>query len=175
MTMTHMNHTAPNSHLNSQRNSQCNSQRHFLSSCLRLCAVVTPIILSQSVFAQAEYSRIDESIQMPKHLLAKIAKENCNPEFVDTKNPQYEYQCSLSDTTDKNHPDYSFSDQYSLEISPLIKKDFNQDGNTDYAVAVISSGPLGGSATTNGKIEYLLLDSTAQLLETQSVTLHAPF
>ena len=110
---------------------------------------------------------------LPKSLIVELIEYHCSsPDPNPKTNPVLEYDCS--DAYEDADGDEQSMD-YSLRLIPLIAQDFNKDGITDIAVEVESSGPLGGSVTTNSALHYLLLDKNKTIINDHQILLYAPF
>lgn len=112
-------------------------------------------------------------IVLPQSLVIDLVEQHCSyPKPGPRVGLGLEYDCEDKDNdTDSTDP----SMKYSLRLLPLIEQDFNQDGIKDIALEVESSGPLGGSATTNSAIHYLILDKANRVTKDHQILLYAPF
>ncbi|WP_201534695.1 hypothetical protein [Psychrobacter immobilis] len=139
---------------------------------LRLSLLCT---LSISVVSFAHAAEIT----LPKSLVVDLVEQHCSfPEpdphvnKINKASPDLEYHCS-DKYDDADGTEQSMN--YSLRLLPLIRQDFNRDGIEDVVLEIESSGPLGGSVTTNSAVHYLLLDKNNRVINDHEVLLYAPF
>ena len=112
-------------------------------------------------------------VVLPKNLIVDLLKKHCSsPKLNPKASYALEYRCS---DTYEDADGEEESMNYSLRLLPLIKDDFNRDGIEDIALEVESMGPLGGSATTNSTIYYLLLNKNKSIISEYEILLYAPF
>ena len=139
--------------------------------------VQTNMLLRLSVLCMLSISAVSFSHAadkvLPKSLIVDLVEHHCSfPE----PNPQVmanlEYDCA-DKYDDAEGTEQSMN--YSLRLLPLIVKDFNHDGVADLVLEIESSGPLGGSVTTNSAVHYLLLDKNNRIVNDHEVLLYAPF
>lgn len=110
-------------------------------------------------------------VVLPKSLIIELIESHCSYPKPDPKiNVVLTYDCYANEQQDSE-----FYENYSLELIPLITKDYNQDGVADIAVEVRSSGALGGNVNTNSAIYYLLLDKNKKIIGEHQILLYAPF
>jgi hypothetical protein len=127
------------------------------------------ITLLMSTFSVAQA----REVVLPKPLIIALIEKHCSsPDPNPRDNSVLEYDCS--DKYDDADSDEQSMD-YSLRLRPLIAQDFNQDGIQDLALEIESSGPLGGSVTTNSSVNYLILDKNQKIIRSFEVLLYAPF
>ena len=118
-------------------------------------------------------SNTTNNVILPKNLIVDLLKKHCSSPKPNPKaSPALEYRCS---DTYEDADGEEESMNYSLRLLPLIKDDFNRDGIEDIALEVESMGPLGGSATTNSTIYYLLLNKNKSIISEHEILLYAPF
>lgn len=115
-------------------------------------------------------------IVLPQSLVVDLVEQHCsssqlNPKLI-KENPSLEYECA-DKYDDADGTEQSMN--YRLRLLPLIAQDFNRDGVKDVALEIRSSGPMGGSATTNSAVHYLLLDKKDRIIEDHQILLYAPF
>ncbi|TXD98339.1 hypothetical protein ES754_05280 [Psychrobacter frigidicola] len=112
-------------------------------------------------------------VVLPKPVIIALIEERCSsPDPNPRVSPVLEYDCS--DKYEDGDEDEQSMD-YSLRLVPLIAQDFDRNGIRDFALVVESSGPLGGSVTTNSGIHYVLLDKKQKIIKDHEVLLYAPF
>ena len=112
-------------------------------------------------------------IVLPKSVIVDLIEQHCSfPEPDPKTSLSLEYDCA--DKYDDADGDEQ-SMKYGLHLLPLFTQDFNRDGIKDVALEIESSGPMGGSATTNSAVHYLLLDKANRIIEDHQVLLYAPF
>ncbi|MEN6668925.1 hypothetical protein AAJP47_00940 [Psychrobacter sp. B38] len=112
-------------------------------------------------------------IVLPKSVIVDLIDQHCAFPKPDPKaSLSLEYECADKDD-DVDDADQSMN--YELRLLPLVAQDFNQDGIKDVALEVESSGPMGGSATTNSAIHYLILDKNSRITDDHELLLYAPF
>lgn len=133
---------------------------------LRLFTLCT-LSISPVLFAHAT------DIVLPRSLVVDLIEQHCSfPEPNPRVDLGLKYDCEdKDDDADSIDP----SMKYSLQLLPLIAQDFNRDGVKDVALEIRSSGPMGGSATTNSAVHYLLLDKANRIIEDHQILLYAPF
>lgn len=133
---------------------------------LRLFTLCT-LSISSVLYAHAA------EIVLPQSLVVDLIEQHCS---FPKPNPRVslgiEYDCEDKDD-EADSTDSSM--KYGLRLLPLIAQDFNRDGITDVALEIRSSGPMGGSATTNSAVHYLLLDKANRIIEDHQILLYAPF
>lgn len=109
--------------------------------------------------------------KIPKSIVTNLVEEFCsfpkpNPKTATT----LDFACfEQLPRTKVARPDYH------IRLIPLFARDFNQDGYHDWAVNVVSEGPLGGSVHSHSTIQYLLLGRNQQIKDSFEVLLYAPF
>lgn len=110
-------------------------------------------------------------ITLPKSLIIELVDYHCSyPKPDPNISAVLSYDCYDNETQDSE-----FYLNYSLELIPLIAKDYNQDSVADIAVEVRSSGALGGNVHTNSSVHYLLLDKNKKIINEHQILLYAPF
>lgn len=133
---------------------------------LRLFTLCT-LYISSVLYAHAA------EIVLPQSLVVDLIEQHCS---FPKPNPRVslglKYDCEDKDD-EADSTDSSM--KYGLRLLPLIAQDFNRDGITDVALEIRSSGPMGGSATTNSAVHYLLLDKANRIIEDHQILLYAPF
>ena len=133
---------------------------------LRLFTLCT-LSISSVLYAHAA------EIVLPQSLVVDLIEQHCSfPKPNLRVSLGLEYDCEDKDD-DADSTDSSM--KYGLRLLPLIAQDFNRDGITDVALEIRSSGPMGGSATTNSAVHYLLLDKANRIIEDHQILLYAPF
>ena len=132
---------------------------------------IMPLSLAEASTKAA--SNKTNKVVLPKNLIVDLLKKHCSSPMLNPKaSPALEYRCS---DTYEDADGEEESMNYSLRLLPLIKDDFNRDGIEDIALEVESMGPLGGSATTNSTIYYLLLNKNKSIISEHEILLYAPF
>ncbi len=112
-------------------------------------------------------------VVIPKSVIIELIDYHCSsPDPNPKTNPVLEYDCS---DAYEDADGEAQSMNYNLRLIPLLKQDFNQDGNEDLAVEIESMGPLGGSVYTNSAVHYLLLDKDRHIIKQHEILLYAPF
>ena len=118
-------------------------------------------------------------VMLPKSLIVDLVEQHCSSPQPDPKvnkstktSLELEYDCS-DKYDDADGTEQSMD--YSLRLLPLMTQDFNRDGIQDVVLEIESSGPLGGSVTTNSAVHYLLLDKNNRVINEHEVLLYAPF
>ena len=116
-------------------------------------------------------------VVLPKNIIVELLEKHCSsPKLNPKASPALEYRCSDTyEDADADADGEEESMNYSLRLLPLIKDDFNRDGIEDIALEVESMGPLGGSATSNSTIYYLLLNKKKSIISEYEILLYAPF
>ena len=133
---------------------------------LRYNYVLFVLLITASFGAAAD-------IKIPKQIIIELIEDRCdNPKPNPRVSAKLEYDCS---TAYNDADGDAQSMKYGLQLIPLLKQDFNQDGTQDLAVEIESSGPLGGSVTTNSAVHYLLLDNNQRIIKEHEILLYAPF
>lgn len=126
-----------------------------------------------------------DDVVLPKSLIVDLVEQHCSspqpdPEVNNGSKESKTSKTSLDleyDCSDK-YDDADGTEQsmnYSLRLLPLMTQDFNRDGIKDIVLEIESSGPLGGSVTTNSAVHYLLLDKNNRVIHDHEVLLYAPF
>lgn len=136
----------------------------------RYFSILLTLLMGASLTAAA-------NIDIPKQVIIDLIDIRCdnpdpNPGTSSTLKPVLDYDCSEK-YEDSDGDEQSMD--YGIRLIPLIAQDFDKDGVTDLAVEVESSGPLGGSITTNSAVHYLMLDNDKKILSKYEVLLYAPF
>ena len=118
-------------------------------------------------------------VMLPKSLIVDLVEQHCsspqpNLEVNKATKASLDLEYDCSDKYDDDDGTEQSMD-YSLRLLPLMTQDFNRDGIDDVVLEVESSGPLGGSVTTNSAVHYLLLDKNNRVINDHEVLLYAPF
>ena len=118
-------------------------------------------------------------VVLPDSLIVDLVEQHCsspqpNPEVNKATKASLDLEYDCSDKYDDADGTEQSMD-YSLRLLPLMTQDFNRDGIKDIVLEIESSGPLGGSVTTNSAVHYLLLDKSNRVINEHEVLLYAPF